>query len=404
VSELIHTSRLVREEGGQALPLLIVALVALLGAGIILFQLALGTNYATGAQTAADAAALAAEKEVIHELETPRIVNGVTLPPTYDPVRVRTVADSYAHANGGYVVGLTFPGNPAGSFAPDVIVAVATIQGLPGGGSEHVDAGNKAFAKARASIDPLSQASAGSVISNDASVAHGPRFVRHGGSTGFFPRGGTDYNVGAESQIAGRLDRLGIKLNDRFVGVQGYVPSDTPSANALHACGAASSTLGLDGVSDKELSDAGLMRVFPPQPRKPHEIALTGTTLAACAQGTPTPSAPTIGNSNVHLVPPNGGPVGSFVAWPGAGGGIGGPWAIPTSVVMCESGGRNLPPNSAGASGYYQILPTTWKENGGIEPAAYLAPKWEQDQVAARIWNNGAGASRWVCAGLVGIT
>jgi hypothetical protein len=80
-----------------------------------------------------------------------------------------------------------------------------------------------------------------------------------------------------------------------------------------------------------------------------------------------------------------------------------GGWAIPYAIVLCESGGQNLPPNSAGASGYYQILPSTWKLYGGTGPAAYLASKAEQDAVAARIWNGGAGASNWVCAGLVGV-
>jgi peptidoglycan hydrolase CwlO-like protein len=80
-----------------------------------------------------------------------------------------------------------------------------------------------------------------------------------------------------------------------------------------------------------------------------------------------------------------------------------GGWAIPYAIVLCESGGQDLPPNSAGASGYYQILPSTWKLFGGTGPAAYLAPKSEQDAVAARIWNGGAGASNWVCAGIVGI-
>jgi peptidoglycan hydrolase CwlO-like protein len=81
-----------------------------------------------------------------------------------------------------------------------------------------------------------------------------------------------------------------------------------------------------------------------------------------------------------------------------------GPWAIPAAIVMCESGGQNLPPNSAGASGYYQIIPSTWTGYGGTGPAAYLAPKSEQDAVASRIWNGGAGASAWVCASIVGIT
>lgn len=84
---------------------------------------------------------------------------------------------------------------------------------------------------------------------------------------------------------------------------------------------------------------------------------------------------------------------------PGASGG----WVIPNPIVMCESGGQNLPPNSAGASGYYQIIPSTWQEAGGTGPAAYLAPKSEQDAVAQKLWAGGSGASDWVCAGLVGI-
>ena len=89
----------------------------------------------------------------------------------------------------------------------------------------------------------------------------------------------------------------------------------------------------------------------------------------------------------------------------GAGPALGpsGGWAIPYPIVLCESGGQNLPPNSAGASGYYQIIPSTWTGFGGTGPAAYLASKAEQDAVAARIWNGGAGASDWVCAGIVGI-
>ncbi len=80
-----------------------------------------------------------------------------------------------------------------------------------------------------------------------------------------------------------------------------------------------------------------------------------------------------------------------------------GGWSIPYAVVLCESGGQNLPPNGAGASGYYQIEPATWKGFGGSGPAAYLASKAEQDTVAAKIWNGGAGASNWTCARIVGI-
>jgi hypothetical protein len=82
--------------------------------------------------------------------------------------------------------------------------------------------------------------------------------------------------------------------------------------------------------------------------------------------------------------------------------GPGGPWAIPWPVVQCESGGQNLPPNSATASGYYQILDSTWRGLGGSTPHAYQASKAEQDRLAARLWAGGAGASNWVCAALVG--
>ena len=88
-------------------------------------------------------------------------------------------------------------------------------------------------------------------------------------------------------------------------------------------------------------------------------------------------------------------PVGFGVGVPGGG------WAIPWDVVQCESGGQNLPPNSAGASGFYQIMPATWKGLGGRGPHAYLRPKAEQDALAAKLWAGGAGAHNWDCYAMV---
>jgi len=82
--------------------------------------------------------------------------------------------------------------------------------------------------------------------------------------------------------------------------------------------------------------------------------------------------------------------------------GPGGPWAIPWPIVQCESGGQNVPPNFAGASGYYQFMPATWRGLGGSTPQAYQASKAEQDRLAARLWAGGKGAGNWVCASLVG--
>jgi peptidoglycan hydrolase CwlO-like protein len=82
--------------------------------------------------------------------------------------------------------------------------------------------------------------------------------------------------------------------------------------------------------------------------------------------------------------------------------GPGGPWSIPWPIVECESGGQNLPPNGATASGYYQMLDSTWHGLGGSTPHAFQASKAEQDRLAAKLWAGGSGAHNWVCAALVG--
>jgi septal ring factor EnvC (AmiA/AmiB activator) len=78
---------------------------------------------------------------------------------------------------------------------------------------------------------------------------------------------------------------------------------------------------------------------------------------------------------------------------------LGGPYSIPTYIVMCESGGNYSALNpSSGAGGAYQILPSTWELYGGKgEPQN--APKAEQDRIAAEIWAD-SGSSAWVCGSL----
>jgi len=75
----------------------------------------------------------------------------------------------------------------------------------------------------------------------------------------------------------------------------------------------------------------------------------------------------------------------------------GGPYSIPTYIVMCESGGnyRALNPSS-GAGGAYQILPSTWRAYGG-NGLPHQASKAEQDRIAAMIWAD-SGPSAWACA------
>jgi len=74
-------------------------------------------------------------------------------------------------------------------------------------------------------------------------------------------------------------------------------------------------------------------------------------------------------------------------------------FAIPKEIVMCESGGNYGALNpSSGAGGAYQMLPETYKGLGGKYAAPQLAPKSEQDRLAAKLWAGGQGAGNWACA------
>jgi septal ring factor EnvC (AmiA/AmiB activator) len=76
-----------------------------------------------------------------------------------------------------------------------------------------------------------------------------------------------------------------------------------------------------------------------------------------------------------------------------------GDFAIPTSIVMCESGGNYGAVNpTSGAGGAYQMLPSTYQGLGGKYGSPQGAPKWEQDRLAAKLWAGGQGAGNWECA------
>ena len=75
---------------------------------------------------------------------------------------------------------------------------------------------------------------------------------------------------------------------------------------------------------------------------------------------------------------------------------LGGPYAIPTYIVMCESGGNYSAVNpSSGAGGAYQIMPSTWEAYGGTG-LPNEASKAEQDRIAGLIYAD-SGTSPWVC-------
>ena len=102
----------------------------------------------------------------------------------------------------------------------------------------------------------------------------------------------------------------------------------------------------------------------------------SGGTSSAVATSAPVSSAPAPTYSS------SGGGCGGIT--PYAGGGQ--CWAVPYSIVQCESGGQNVPNSSgSGANGYYQLM-----SGGG-------GSKAEQDAAAARLWAGGSGAGNWVC-------
>ena len=74
-----------------------------------------------------------------------------------------------------------------------------------------------------------------------------------------------------------------------------------------------------------------------------------------------------------------------------------GDWAIPESIVQCESGGNFGAVNpSSGAGGAYQILPSTWDLYGGDGDPEDASPQ-QQSDIAAQIWAD-SGAAAWECA------
>jgi len=67
-------------------------------------------------------------------------------------------------------------------------------------------------------------------------------------------------------------------------------------------------------------------------------------------------------------------------------------WAIPYSIVSCESHGDWGAANPSGAVGAYQLL--GW---GAPYPARTWEQKMANHRIAARVWNGGAGRANWVC-------
>jgi hypothetical protein len=74
--------------------------------------------------------------------------------------------------------------------------------------------------------------------------------------------------------------------------------------------------------------------------------------------------------------------------------GSAGRFAIPCSVVACESGYSWSAYNPSGAAGAYQIMP----EHGRPWPVDSREDKLAHHRIAASLWAGGSGSGNWVCA------
>lgn len=79
-----------------------------------------------------------------------------------------------------------------------------------------------------------------------------------------------------------------------------------------------------------------------------------------------------------------------------------GGYAIPSSIVMCESGGDPGAVNTTNPNrpaGLYQIITQTWLAHGGgkYAPTADGASPAQQGEIANAIYAGGAGRGQWAC-------
>jgi hypothetical protein len=114
---------MLRRQDGQLIPALMMTMLALFALGMVFFQVGRAAIFSTEAQTAADAAALAAVKDVQSQLTAQVAANGTADLSLVNQAAVQAAAESYARKNGAHVTKLDRRG-------VDVKVWVQTLESL----------------------------------------------------------------------------------------------------------------------------------------------------------------------------------------------------------------------------------------------------------------------------------
>lgn len=132
---------MLRKEAGQIVPGLLVLLVAILALGMLAFQIGKAAVLRSGAQTGADAAALAGARNIRDQLIEQVEATGTSSFAAVNPIRVRLAAEDYARRNHVHLTNFTMLG-------PDVRAWASTDEKV-----DPPDVDNKGTAKARARVE-----------------------------------------------------------------------------------------------------------------------------------------------------------------------------------------------------------------------------------------------------------
>src|SRR5690242_10992359 len=141
---------MLRRQDGQIIPALMMVMLALIVVGMLFFQVGRAAIFSTEAQTAADAAALGAARNIQQQLTGQVRGFGAADLSTVDESLVRAAAEQYAQKNGAHVIKLERDG-------VDVRVWVITNDRL-GRGAERLDIEDtrgQAHARARVQLRVL---------------------------------------------------------------------------------------------------------------------------------------------------------------------------------------------------------------------------------------------------------
>jgi putative Flp pilus-assembly TadE/G-like protein len=157
---------MLRRQDGQIVPLLMVIMLSLLAFGVLFFQVGRAAIFSTEAQTAADAAALAAVEDIKAQLTAQVSATGTSDLADLDPARIRAAAERYARKNKGTVIKLERRG-------VDVKVWANTLEKL-GNDARRIDSERtRGVARARARLDVFAIAQPGGGTGNIGSSGGG---------------------------------------------------------------------------------------------------------------------------------------------------------------------------------------------------------------------------------------